>query len=438
MTRPGLGARAARAGAVGPIRTPAVGFDDDDATTIPLRASRRIGLPSSADAPPLAISPELLAAAGRPLPSSAPPSAAALALAAARRAARLDRTGKAGPFFFRRRGTEWGGPWDWLSGPWFEPSRVSPVHPEWDDPTGQRIKRSLYASLGAHLLLAPLLFLIGTVRLPHLDTVPKTRTMTVTFSAPKGNSLTGPRTPAPPTPRAVAATAPGPTAPVAPPVKPPTPPPVKKSADAPPVTAKAQTPPPAPADTRARAADGHRVRETADPKESLVEAAKEKGNAKAGQGTTRVTAPKGTAKATEPPAPAKAEELPATQPVAAAGPLVASVAGPVAGSEVSLGDLDGVDFPHSYYLEQIRDKIAGAWNPPVGLKKGRRVEATIRFRILRDGQIVEQVIEVPSGVPVFDQAALRSVVDARKFGPLPDAFPGEFLVVHFQFTYTGP
>lgn len=396
-------------------------------------------------------SPELLAAVGRPEATRA--GVAALAgtpLAGTplpgRAGARSSSTGarpgtlrRGERLFLRRRGTEWGGTWSWLSGPWFEAARVSPVHPEWDDPTGKRMRLSLYASLGAHVLCIPLLFLMGNIHLQRLEQSPLPRTMTVTFSAPRGNSPTGPRAERAPAPRAAAA-APRPETPVAPPVKPPVTPPARKAADAPPVKPAAQTPPPTPADTRARANDGHRVRETADPKLTPIEPAREKGNTRAGEGTTRVTTPK--AGAPTPAAPAKApppgDELPVTESVAAPGPLVASVAGPVAGSAVSLGDLDGVDFPHSYYLEQIRDKIAGAWSPPVGLARGRRVEATIRFRILRDGPIVEQVIEVPSGVSVFDQAALRAVTDVRKFGPLPDAFPGEFLVVHFQFTYTSP
>lgn len=39
--------------------------------------------------------------------------------------------------------------------PSFEAARVSPVHPEWDDPTGKRMRLSLYASLGAHVLSSP-------------------------------------------------------------------------------------------------------------------------------------------------------------------------------------------------------------------------------------------------------------------------------------------
>lgn len=332
--------------------------------------------------------------------------------------------------------SRWIRPWpaatlsDLLHGSWNESSLESPVHPEWDDPGGKRISRSLGFSLLFNLIAAPLILVVMDFRLPEPSSQTHLKPYIVTFSAPKGNSLTAPRSPLPP-----AATAAEPR-PVTPPVTKPEPP-----REAPPKPVPPKPEPPKPADpgkapakkpvdeprsaeARAKADDGHRVRETADPTQTTPVPAREKGTSRAGEGLTRQAAP--------------AAEPPVTEPVAQAGPLVASVAGPVVGSELSLGDLDGVDFPHSYYLEQIRDKIAQRWGPPEGMARGRQLKAVVRFRILRSGKIGEQVLEEPSGHTVFDQAALRAVTDAQKFGPLPEAFPGAFLVVHFNFTYTSP
>lgn len=127
--------------------------------------------------------------------------------------------------------------------------------------------------------------------------------------------------------------------------------------------------------------------------------------------------------------------LPAIREDVVVGPLIAG-RGPVPGSEASIGGVDGVDFPYNYYLELIRSKIAGAWRVPEGtVSPGRRAEAQVRFRILRDGTVTQQMVEIPSGRPDYDQAALRAVLDGRPYPPLPPAFGGEFLTIHFQFTY---
>jgi TonB family protein len=133
----------------------------------------------------------------------------------------------------------------------------------------------------------------------------------------------------------------------------------------------------------------------------------------------------------------KPDQAPVTDPIADEGPLLAG-AGPVAGSEASIGGLDGVDFPYNYYLEVVRAKVAQAWVVPQGsASRGRRIESTIRFRILRDGSVSESRVEEPSGLSIYDQAALRAVSNVRRFPPLPQEFGGEFLVVHFQFSFVG-
>jgi TonB family protein len=187
----------------------------------------------------------------------------------------------------------------------------------------------------------------------------------------------------------------------------------KKRAEAP---TKPAAPPPKPKPTN----PAKPAAPTADPKETRPVPVAEK--------STKPAKPNPDPPVTTPTVPAIRQDI-------VEGPLIAG-RGPVPGSEASIGGLDGVDFPYNYYLELIRSKIAGAWRVPEGtVSPGRRAEAQVRFRVLRDGTVTQQMVEVPSGRPDYDQAALRAVLDGRPYPPLPPAFGGEFLTIHFQFTY---
>lgn len=102
----------------------------------------------------------------------------------------------------------------------------------------------------------------------------------------------------------------------------------------------------------------------------------------------------------------------------------------------STGDmsLDTRDFPFAYYLMTIRRKVAGTWNVPQS-SAGGELQCRVHFRIARDGQIVSPEIELSSGVFLFDQAALRAVIEASPMPPLPDEYRGDNLGVHFSFAF---
>jgi TonB family protein len=280
---------------------------------------------------------------------------------------------------------------------WPEPERISPVHPEWDDPRGSRMKRGLYASLVLHFVVVPALVFAPALDIGSFVDPPaqKDRTFAVINLASlppvKGDGGRGLRQ-----------TQTAPKREVETPKRPEAP---KKTPE----------PPKSPPKTTPK-----KAAPTADPKESRPVPVAEK-----------VT--KSTTAADKPPVTTPA--LPAIRQDVVEGPLIAGK-GPVPGSEASIGGVDGVDFPYNYYLELIRSKIAGAWRVPEGtVTPGRRAEAQVRFRILRDGTVTQQMVEIPSGRPDYDQAALRAVLDGRPYPPLPPAFGGEFLTIHFQFTY---
>ena len=284
---------------------------------------------------------------------------------------------------------------------WPKPPKVSPVHPEWDDPTGGRFKWSFYRSMALHLLLIPGVLLLTKVKFTLGEPDYRAgRVFTIVMPPPGTTSGGGAKKPK---------TAPPPPA-------------EKKTEPEKPKEQKKQTPKPKPVPAK-----------PVEKKESAVPVpTKDKDLPKT------VDHAKGTPPAKTPPA---EEREPVTDPVAQAGPDFAqgpSGPGSSPGSFTSMGLGPGVDFPYNYYLETIRSGIAKVWQVPQGLvSKGRRLNAIVQFRINRDGSIAQATIEEPSGFAFFDQAALRAVSLVRRFPPLPQEFGGNFLLVHFQFTYTG-
>ncbi len=96
--------------------------------------------------------------------------------------------------------------------------------------------------------------------------------------------------------------------------------------------------------------------------------------------------------------------------------------------------LEVSDFPFTYYLRQIQQKVSEKWVQPARtVEPGLRV--VVLFEIARDGQVVSTKVEKSSGNAWYDQSALRAVIEANPFPPLPGGFPGESLRVHFGFDF---
>ena len=103
---------------------------------------------------------------------------------------------------------------------------------------------------------------------------------------------------------------------------------------------------------------------------------------------------------------------------------------------VATGDmaLDVEDFPFAYYLATIKRKIAANWRVP-GTAQGGEIHCRVYFTINKDGSLDSPVIETSSGNFLFDQAALRAVIQANPLPPLPGGFADDYLGVHFSFAY---
>ena len=95
------------------------------------------------------------------------------------------------------------------------------------------------------------------------------------------------------------------------------------------------------------------------------------------------------------------------------------------GSQIA--GLDNPDFKFGYYIDQLLSSIDSKWvRPPLG----NEVQATIAFRIQRDGSITELQVARSSGYNSFDLAALRAVQNASPFAPLPRAYRQDSLGVN--------
>jgi periplasmic protein TonB len=99
--------------------------------------------------------------------------------------------------------------------------------------------------------------------------------------------------------------------------------------------------------------------------------------------------------------------------------------------------VDGPALPYAYYLAMVQRKLATYWEPPGGLAQaGVETSAVVWFRIERDGSVRTNYVEEPSGMNLFDTAALRALERALPMPPLPVEYPGESLIIHVRFVYS--
>ncbi len=103
------------------------------------------------------------------------------------------------------------------------------------------------------------------------------------------------------------------------------------------------------------------------------------------------------------------------------------------GDGISAATVDGAGFGSPYYLSLVFGRIRDTWDNPV--QSSAILKVTICFKILRDGQIMDAQLEKTSGIDLFDQSAMRSIVSSAPFPPLPAEYTGEYLGIHLEFEY---
>jgi len=102
------------------------------------------------------------------------------------------------------------------------------------------------------------------------------------------------------------------------------------------------------------------------------------------------------------------------------------------GSEFGSARLDASGFDSPYFLNVVFSKIRRAWdNPYAGTDS---IGCTIYFVINRRGKISDFAVERSSGLPAYDQAALRAVLGSKP-PPLPNQFDSDELGIHLEFKF---
>jgi TonB family protein len=95
------------------------------------------------------------------------------------------------------------------------------------------------------------------------------------------------------------------------------------------------------------------------------------------------------------------------------------------------------NFPYTYYLNIITEKVSGNWfTSLVDPGVSGNFQTVVYFRIQRDGQIAELKIEQASGVMALDLSAMRAVRASAPFPPLPRDYQDNYLVIHLMFEHS--
>jgi periplasmic protein TonB len=137
------------------------------------------------------------------------------------------------------------------------------------------------------------------------------------------------------------------------------------------------------------------------------------------------------------PAPVQTKPAPAEQREPA--PRTRSTAAPAPGETPGTGSdaltvkTPGLTFPFPGYLENIYNQIYRRWERPIA----SNLSAEVTFFIMRDGSISDLKFSKSSGNFSFDlsaQGAVEAVGNAKAFGPLPDGFEADVLLVSFYFS----
>lgn len=115
-------------------------------------------------------------------------------------------------------------------------------------------------------------------------------------------------------------------------------------------------------------------------------------------------------------------------------PAPAASLGLPTGSPTGAGalTLDVSDFPYAWYLRQVLQKVSVQWQRQNQIKEPDQ-KPIVWVEIQRDGSIQTPRIDKSSGNALYDQAALRAVMEASPFPPLPEDWSKPSLRVKFRF-----
>jgi TonB family protein len=95
------------------------------------------------------------------------------------------------------------------------------------------------------------------------------------------------------------------------------------------------------------------------------------------------------------------------------------------------------DFRWTYWLLAVRAAVDRNWGGSPGvITGGQPIRCTVYFRVDRGGRIHDIRLTESSGVPFFDQKAVRAVTVSDPLVRLPEDYRNDWVGVHFGFEYT--
>jgi TonB family protein len=95
--------------------------------------------------------------------------------------------------------------------------------------------------------------------------------------------------------------------------------------------------------------------------------------------------------------------------------------------------LDDATFQYGWYLSNMSSIFSRNWTRPIKPDLDRTLRAVVHFRIQKDGQLTEIVLEQASGDASLDRSALRAIQDSKQLPPLPPGYGKDSLGVRFFF-----
>lgn len=95
------------------------------------------------------------------------------------------------------------------------------------------------------------------------------------------------------------------------------------------------------------------------------------------------------------------------------------------------------NFPYTYYLQNIINRVSSNWFTSLvdpGITGS--FQATVYFRIHKNGQVSDLKIEETSGIRSLDMSALRAIQTSSPFPPLPRAYEDDYLGIYLIFEHS--
>ena len=89
------------------------------------------------------------------------------------------------------------------------------------------------------------------------------------------------------------------------------------------------------------------------------------------------------------------------------------------------------------FMRRFRNNIYGVWNYPESARtRNQQGSCLIRVTVDRDGNVTDVILMESSGYRVLDDEAMRAVRQGATYGPLPRAYPNEYLHIMGLFNYS--